>query len=350
MVYIRREALQIRQFRDAVATPFELDLASRTHRGAIYDANGLLVPWSVRVAGGKPKRLQSACLSYVAAQGGLPVIEGHSLYLGHFMSHFGHWLTEGISSLWAARGRRPDQLLFHPFTLGRRFAPFMRPFLEAHGVADLPIKFVDRKIRLERVTVPERSLFLSHSAHPEYLRIIERTKRHVGAVGKNDRRVFLSRARLTVRPARKETEIANAGQVDEVAAALGLEIVYPELLPIDAQIRLAAQCSTIAGFSGSALHLSIFGGRHTRVIELGDLRTRRGALPMQALLNALAGAHGIFVPYKAAAATEPNVADLDYVAEGLRAALAQRAPSRTLTLIGKAHALAARITSPRAAG
>lgn len=52
-----------------------------------------------------------------------------------------------------------------------------------------------------------------------------------------------------------------------------VENTYPEELSINEQINIINSAQTIAGFSGSALHLSIFSEPGTKIIELGDKRS-----------------------------------------------------------------------------
>jgi len=77
------------------------------------------------------------------------------------------------------------------------------------------------------------------------------------------RRVFVSRAR-----APQTRALQNRSQIEEIAVTFGLELVYPEALPLIEQVHLFGEANLIVGEYGSALHGSLFSGRGTTICAL----------------------------------------------------------------------------------
>jgi capsular polysaccharide biosynthesis protein len=96
-------------------------------------------------------------------------------------------------------------------------------------------------------------------------------------------------------------------ELDEVFAAAGYDVVAPETLPLDDQLELVATAGELAGLTGSALHLAAFAPGTTRVLEIGDERTRDAGHPTQLALDAARGRERAFVPH---AVPGPALAEL----------------------------------------
>ena len=115
----RAQTLNIVRLRHAIATPMVAHQADRTFTGAIYDATGALCPQSQRTLRGQnewsphdPQR--------IPVDAPRTRIPGRSLYLGHYTGHYGHFLLETLSRLWAIpegadHDLRYDRFVFHPF-------------------------------------------------------------------------------------------------------------------------------------------------------------------------------------------------------------------------------------------
>lgn len=269
--------------------------------GAVHDAEGRLVVESQMVGSYGGRNLLAADPPRAPRRGRPDELAGTWLYGGNFMEHFGHFISEGVSTLWPD-DLAVDGLVFHRY-LGRppEVAGFHRELLALTGYGDLPVHIVTgRPAAVERLWVPTRPVVVNGWAHPEAVAVWRRIVAGVGgpapAAGPLwlSRTAFNERQRAAGRPVRSSAE--RDRELDAVFAAAGFRVVAPEALPVPEQIRLVAGSDVVAGQAGTALHLAVFAEEGTRCIEVGDSRTREQPLLNQQVLNAVRGHQVAFVP------------------------------------------------------
>ncbi len=103
----------------------------------------------------------------------------------------------------------------------------------------------------------------------------------VGGRG-DDPLIYLSRSSFhggNAGARRARTDQARDARLDAIFAEAGFRIVHPETLPIGQQIEMVRGAQVLAGLSGSALHLSAFAEPGTRVLIVGDRRSRGNRCP-----------------------------------------------------------------------
>jgi len=329
--------------RDGFATPFTID-DRRTFRGCLYDADGARLALSQRHFGpgfrfrpGDPDTIDPAA---VAAA---PRLDGRTLYLGHYMPHYGHFLTETLSTFWILETHPAaafDRIAFHPYFFGR-LAGHARHCLAAFGIAPEAVVLLDAEgtggpVRFEEVVVPERLFRLWDSADPLLARVFDRIRDAILA-GRGRRRdpapgrdVYLSRRRSYWRGGQRV--VANEGLVEEMFRRRGFLVVNPETVAFPDQVALYAAAPTLAGLSGSALLNCLFQRPGARLLELEHPDIYDDYLPVstQVLCNAVAGVDGTFVPFTGRRRHGGTVLHLDLagVAASLPPAAAPPAPLR----------------------
>jgi capsular polysaccharide biosynthesis protein len=84
--------------------------------------------------------------------------------------------------------------------------------------------------------------------------------------------------------------------LDELFAEAGFEVVAPEQLSIDDQVRLISGARVLAGQAGSALHLAGFAPPGAHILELGDTRMPNRGVGTQRVINTLCGHSSAFIP------------------------------------------------------
>lgn len=230
---------------------------------------------------------------------------GSTLYLGQFMNQYGHFLTEFLSRLWILeRGAAFDRVAAHPSIFNRgRYLPG-QPHRYLAGLLDLQLdrlEILRSPVRFAEVLVPEQLWSLNRHANthlrPLYARIAEQHRR-----ARSSGRIFLSRGTYP------GCRLANAPAVEEVFAGFGFTVLYPQEIDIARQLELYANCEVLAGLSGSGLHNSLFCRPGTRVIDVGDQRSRRRSTRMQQMADGLAGAQSHFIPYRGGADARTDIA------------------------------------------
>lgn len=277
---------------------------SRFLRGAVHDADGALVKSSQKLCTGDntwaPADPRSVRVAPRAER-----LEGRWLYGGHWMQHFGHFLTETVTTLWPTGDSLGgiDGLVFHKY-LKRPWAeePWQLRLLELAGHGGRPVRVVDGRapLRVESLVVPGRAVVAHGWAHPQARAVWDRIGSGFRGRG-GPRRVFLSRtghneARRAAghRSADRSTADWDLA-VDAGFADAGFAVVRPETLDLDEQLALVADAELVAGASGSALHLSAFAPPAARVLEIGDARSPGRPVAMQLIVDAACGHEHAFV-------------------------------------------------------
>jgi len=296
-----RDELSLLELSDATLTEFASSpLGDRrvAHTGAVY-SNGRLVPESCRLGGlGEdlclhvdPPSLGATCTA-----NDLPIKSGRWLFAGHFMHHFGHFITETLTNLWPSGMIDVDGVVFLPFLWGGVMAPWQ---LEQVRVLfpNAEILVADRAYMFEKLWVAERP-FLPNREASAPARIVWRrlTESALSAdVCKDSRpkRVFLSRSRLAQDPRR----VLGDEALDEMFDRAGFEVIYPETLDFVDQLRTVASAELLAGLTGSALHLAAFAMNELRVLEVGDRRSPDRGLLTQRAINARLGHRAAYLPF-----------------------------------------------------
>ncbi|MEZ5833245.1 MAG: glycosyltransferase family 61 protein [Dongiaceae bacterium] len=290
---------------DAIATPFALiepsDAPDQPPRhpsfkaytkGCLYDADGTRVDLSVRVGGvGGDQALSIDSETLAPEQRGGTWLAGRTLYLGPFMNHYGHFITESLSRYWLQDAGRFDNYVAYPFMhnngniLIREFHRYLA------GLLDVPIdrmSILRSQTVFDEIVVPEQlwtyNVHVNARMRDLYARI---SARHAGS--QSTGRIFLSRT--------DSPRLGNAPAVEEVFAGFGFRIHYPERMTIQDQLSLYANCEILAGLSGSGMHNCLFTRPGLMTIEVGDARARRHPVFMQRIANELARVDAHFIPF-----------------------------------------------------
>lgn len=284
-------------------------------RGAVYDGHGVLVEDSQRLSISAAPVAAADPVDYP----GRPVerlrrLEGRWLYGGHWVQHFGHFLVDTLPTLWpdrdavtaGAAGGGVRGIVCHKYLMQRwSVDPWMQRLLDLAGWGGLPVEMVGQRgpLAVDELLVPSRAVAVRGWVTPEAITVWDRLAagREPSARRSPGGSVYLTRTGVNAaaRAAGQDTR-TTAGrdaELDAVFAAAGFEVVAPETLAIDDQLELVATAGVLAGLTGSALHLAALAPSSTRVIEVGDARTRDAAHPTQAAIDAARGREVAFVPY-----------------------------------------------------
>lgn len=291
--------------RDAIATPFALvaptdapDQPPRHSsfkaytRGCLYHSDGPRVDLSVRVGGVGGDQVASIDMEILPPeQRGGTWLAGRTLYLGTFMNHYGHFITESLSRYWRQEAAAFDNVVAYPFMHNNGAILVQNFHRHLAGLLDVPI---DRMTILrgqtvfDEIVVPEQLWTYNTHVNAHMREIYGRiSARHAGKASSG--RIFLSRT--------DSLRLGNVPAVEEVFASFGFRILYPERIGIVDQLSLYANCEILAGLSGSAMHNCLFARPGLMTIEVGDARARRHPVLMQQIANELAQVEACFIPF-----------------------------------------------------
>jgi hypothetical protein len=261
-------------------------------RGCLYDARGVRVDLSLRLGG--PGGDQSMSVDpplLQSEQRGGTWLAGRTLYLGPFMNHYGHFITESLSRYWWHEAAGFDRVAAHPFMHDHgevRVRAFHRYLAGLLGVPLERLTIVRSQAVFEEVVVPEQLWTYNVHVNSRMRELYGRVRtRHEGK--RSSGRIFLSRTR--------SPRLDNAPVVEEVFAGFGFRVLYPERIPIADQLALYGNCEILAGLGGSAMHNCLFARPGLMTIEVGDTRARRGPVRMQRIANELAQVEARFIPF-----------------------------------------------------
>ncbi len=284
-------------------------------RGAVHDAEGALVPQSQRTWNRDRMDPIPADPKQVRVRRRATRLRGTWMYAGNWSTHFGHFVLETLPNLWPdpddhagtligviahrpVRGRLPpdaDRVRLQSPEL----VAWQRDLLDLVGYGKVDLRVVHgRDVRVERLVVPSRPVVLKRSARPAAVRVWRRVSDAVGDRG-DDPLIYLSRSSFhggNEGAGRARTDQARDARLDATFAESGFRIVHPETLPISRQIELVRGARVLAGLSGSALHLSAFADPGTRILIVGDRRSRGKPFPAQVMVDTACGHHSMFVP------------------------------------------------------
>lgn len=171
----------------------------------------------------------------------------------HFR-HYGHFLVESLSRLWAVHegyGNLP--MLFLAPADRRRFLPYQEALLEASGIDRKRLLFARGPTRLRRVVVPAPAFEIRSRVHDCYKEPFERLA--AAAAMADDRpieKLYLSRSRWP------RGRVVGEQALEEELERQGFHVFHPEQHDLLTQIRTYARARTIVGCIGSAMHNLLF--------------------------------------------------------------------------------------------
>ena len=300
-------------FRDVIATKFTMEgpwkrnLFFRLERkiegfphcrkllnGALYENTGHIIHDSIRKGGIHGDNVISIAPIIIDPKTKVnEVIEGNSAYLGNLYSHYGHFITEGLSRFHEFRElNKFDHILFSPYVFdypNTQIRSFHKFFFDELGIDQSKIRILYDTVEIEQVTVFKQLWTLNDSVDLSlrdlygYLRSIDPNVIYTG------RRYFCSR--------KKPDRVANQHQVTELFKSNDFELIFPEDLSMEEQMGIYKGSNLIVSSSGSTLHNILFGRNNTRFVEIGDQRSSKSPHIMQLLGNSLAVANYQFIPF-----------------------------------------------------
>lgn len=292
--------------------------------GAVYDGEGWLVPQSQRVAGRNDRNVPSDPPRIAPPGAEVEQLTGQWYYLGHWMWQFGHFLFETLPVLWAYRG---EALVAHLFGRNAPPAAWQLRFLELAGVSQIPRVVTKDPVQIEKLRVPSRPSVVGASADASTVDVWQRISMAGAGVADlpagHGQMVALSRTRLEAgRPGRGPKagrRITNAEALDNLWRSRGFDVVHPEELSLDEQMRLMRGARVLLGVDGSGLHASAFTRPGTPVIVVGNRDRHLGNLTQRAIDGALGNPEAVCVWQ--GVSQESQDIDLDDHARKLDAAL-----------------------------
>lgn len=182
-------------------------------------------------------------------------LPGSWMFLGPLFGHFGHFLVESISRIWAfgPLQDRIDGVLYVPKFQNRpeHVAETYRPFLRALGVT-APMRNLDEPTRVERLFVPQQGfgMFQMIEGAPEF-RDFVRARAGKSIAPQGHARIYVSRSAL---PAERGS-ILGETRLEALLAEEGYVPFHPQKHSFEAQIAAYRAAREVIAVDCSPLHL-----------------------------------------------------------------------------------------------
>lgn len=248
---------------------------------AVYDFGGYLVRESLRTNGvngdlivnKSPKRLSKLQkLKIILKAVYKKQLYVNTFYCGPHFFQFGHFLTETLTRIPISQ-KQIKQVLFHSYDGDHNYSKIIKYQKELLDLLNIVnVKIIDSPAVVINLKVQHENVVLNGSINESAVAVWRSIVKNTKIVPqKTNTKIFLSRSKID-KSLKRVNESYEAHYEDNFQQK-GFEIIYPEYLSINEQINIINSAQTIAGFSGSALHLSIFSEPGTKIIELGDKRS-----------------------------------------------------------------------------
>jgi hypothetical protein len=268
----------VREFDDVFVIPGETT-------SCLYDREGLRIPESCVRRGDGLADYIGASAERIEPPSDYATVAAPALYLSSYFRHWGHFLTESISRLWARHAypelRGMDAFFDgfkHGFTRHRVASAFL-------GALSTPLNILPPRgvARVAKCFVPAPSFVNRAAAWAGHLAVTRDVATTHGQPAREARPVYLSRSRLE----NVERVVVNEREFEAMLARAGVEIAHPQEMPLAAQIALFNSRVTLICCAGSAQHNLMFvreGARLTTHI-LCEADLNRNCLMIDAIVG-----------------------------------------------------------------
>jgi hypothetical protein len=264
--------------------------------GEVYDRSGRLCELSLRPNGpyGYQHTPQSQDINWKSPR---KTLNGKYLYIGIIFEMFGHDLIESTSRLWPlledSFSKEYDGAICHPWRtssspiqicLNEPTASIFSKF----GINPRNLHVLQKEIlEVEMLVVPEIVFKIANHSLDMFRNIFKRIAEDfsIDSDFYNNDRVYLSRSRIGNRVSPLENEF------EAIANRQGYVSIHPQSTSFASQISLMRKAKRVAGFDGSAMHMTGFCDPRTRVVSL-DTRHVQTQQVIEALFD-LDGRHVI---------------------------------------------------------
>lgn len=200
------------------------------------------------------RRGRPVCRKPVFADASAEVVDEPAAFVCFHHLHFGHFVAEAVPRLPQTLVERPGLPLV--FTAQRPLGPEtasapVRAVLDWMGVAPARLRFVHRPTLFRRLSVAAQGEHLDGPPPGEgYLRLLEAFAARHDLPRPGQGTVYVGRSQLQWHKG------AHAGEahLEGCLAALGVQVIRPEAMPLAEQLRAYAGAGRLIFAEGSALH------------------------------------------------------------------------------------------------
>ena len=172
-------------------------------------------------------------------------LKGEYLFGGYLFRHYGHFLIETLSRLYALKQCPPNAPIVFSST-HRDIVPWQREVFKLLGLRN-PIHLLRQPAVVDRLMLAAPGFVMPDMVTPEQVEALGA----MSAPPRTNKKIWLSRSCYLGGGLHNEQELEAHIQ------ALGWEIVHPQFFSIRKQVALIASSERVAGLDGSAFHTAL---------------------------------------------------------------------------------------------
>lgn len=177
-------------------------------------------------------------------------LSGKHLWGGIYFGHFGHFLVETISRLWAAEQEGIDSVLFTPrHGKLKDFATYQADILDLF-LPNSKVQILREPTEVEGLLVAGQGFGIGNisAGTPEFRAFVQRAMQDVEP--RKVEKIYISRTRFNGKGG-----IIDEPLLEENLIAQGYTPIFPEKLPFREQLSLFKSAKKIIGLDSSAFHV-----------------------------------------------------------------------------------------------
>jgi len=250
----------------------------------LYSSNDRLIMESTFVRGDGEIKVPRACLYR-----GLSNHVSNAVFIPMDLSHWGHFLTEGSSRIWAFGETRS-------LVIGRR--GISTNVLRVMKISPMTRKHLSKiQAPTGRTTIKKAHIALPsfenrRSCHPIHAAFFESVAKELGPYRKRKAPLYLSRSKLPLRL----RKVHGEDQIEEFMCSIGAKISHPQLETVEQQIAAVNEHDVIIGCHGSALHNVLFrvANRPLRVVMFCASGLTPNSVNNYVMINKIKGIDAVY--------------------------------------------------------
>lgn len=194
--------------------------------------------------------------------------DGSVIYLGTLNTHWGHFITDCLSTFWWLGEMDADKYLFSvPEGKDPHLYPNIIEALDLLGVRS-KVEFISSPVKCRKVIIPCRGMLPRDYILPECKRIYERIAAE--ACRNMDKKAAFPEKILISRSSLKKAVLNDIGtaEVEKIFTDNGYTAVYPEKISLTQFIRLLHHARETVMISGTLPHNMLFAPCGSKMIVL----------------------------------------------------------------------------------
>lgn len=188
----------------------------------------------------------------------IKIVHEKVIYLGSLDTFYGHFLTDSLSRLWFIL-EYPEFKDYKYAYISDKGEHTFSGIYELFGIKKEDLIFINDPVRFDEIIVPEPSFRYMDMWHTEYKNTIDRICQNClkfkgNIIRHKYDKIYFTRSRYS------GAAKGSIGEkpVEKIFKRAGFKIISPERLTLTEQILLMADCSELAGLSGTAMHNALW--------------------------------------------------------------------------------------------